>query len=183
MNSFNICKSASITLNRGWPTVNCIHNVKPWMTHNKLKLNDDKIEGLIIILSAPRISNQVLSQLSCCRCIDSWRFSASSFVCVNLIRTDTNQLNKPLPFCSSHLLFRAWTDVTARLAVRAVTALPVVYGVTAVPVTAHFVATAFLAVGDFTAPFGVSLEPSIVQRPYYYLDHPLDNTLAAYVHS
>ena len=135
------------------------------MTHNKLKLNDDKTEGLIIILSAPRISNQVVSQLSCCRSLDSWRFSASPFVYVNLIRTDTNQLNKPLPFCSSHLLFRAWTDVTARLAVRAVTALPVVYGVTAVPVTAHFVATAFLAVRDFIAPFGVSLEPSIVQRP------------------
>ena len=81
------------------------------------------------------------------------------------------------------MLFRTWSDVTARLAVLAVTALPVVCDVTAVPVTAHFVVTAFLAVRDFTALFGVSLEPSIVQRPYYYLDHTLDNTLAGYVHS
>ena len=33
----------------------CVHDVKSWMTHNKLKLNDDKTEALII--SAPLISN------------------------------------------------------------------------------------------------------------------------------
>ena len=33
----------------------CVHDVKSWMTHNKLKLNDDKTEALII--SAPRILN------------------------------------------------------------------------------------------------------------------------------
>ena len=35
----------------------CVHNVKSWMTDNKLKLNDDKTEALII--SAPRISNSI----------------------------------------------------------------------------------------------------------------------------
>ena len=35
----------------------CVHDVKSWMTHNKLKLNDDKTEALII--SAPRISNSI----------------------------------------------------------------------------------------------------------------------------
>ena len=35
----------------------CVHDVKSWMTHNKLKLNDDKTEALIV--SAPRISNSV----------------------------------------------------------------------------------------------------------------------------
>ena len=33
----------------------CVHDVKSRMTHNKLKLNDDKTEALII--SAPRILN------------------------------------------------------------------------------------------------------------------------------
>ena len=35
----------------------CVHDVKSWKTHNKLKLNDDKTEALII--SAPRISNSI----------------------------------------------------------------------------------------------------------------------------
>ena len=35
----------------------CVHDVKSWMTHNKLKLNDDKTEALII--SSPRISNSI----------------------------------------------------------------------------------------------------------------------------
>ena len=43
MNAFSICKTASITLNRGWPTINSNSN------------NDDKTEALII--SAPRTSN------------------------------------------------------------------------------------------------------------------------------
>ena len=35
----------------------CVHDVKSWMTHNKLKLNDNKTEALIIF--APRISNSI----------------------------------------------------------------------------------------------------------------------------
>ena len=35
----------------------CIHDVKSWMTHNKLTLHNGKTEALII--SAPRISNSV----------------------------------------------------------------------------------------------------------------------------
>ena len=35
----------------------CVHDVKSWMTHNILKLNDDKTEALII--SAQRISNSI----------------------------------------------------------------------------------------------------------------------------
>ena len=35
----------------------CVLDVKSWMTHNKLKLNNDKMEALIIF--APRISNSV----------------------------------------------------------------------------------------------------------------------------
>ena len=34
-------------------TQQCVHDVKSWMTHNKLKRNDDKTEALII--SALRI--------------------------------------------------------------------------------------------------------------------------------
>ena len=34
-----------------------VHDVKLWMTHNKLKINDDKTEALII--SAPRILNSI----------------------------------------------------------------------------------------------------------------------------
>ena len=33
----------------------CTHDVKLWLTHNRLKLNDNKTE--VLILSAPRISN------------------------------------------------------------------------------------------------------------------------------
>ena len=47
MNSFSPCNSASMTLSRGW--LNKL---------NKLKLNDDKTEALII-LSAPWISNSI----------------------------------------------------------------------------------------------------------------------------
>ena len=35
----------------------CVHDVKSWKTHNKLKLNDDKTEELII--SATKISNSM----------------------------------------------------------------------------------------------------------------------------
>ena len=34
-----------------------VHDVKLWMTHNKLKINDDKTEALII--SAPKILNSI----------------------------------------------------------------------------------------------------------------------------
>ena len=35
----------------------CVHDVKLWMTHIKLKLNDDKTEAMIVY--APRISNSI----------------------------------------------------------------------------------------------------------------------------
>ena len=35
----------------------CVHDVKSWMTHNKLKLHDEKTEALIV--SEPRISNSI----------------------------------------------------------------------------------------------------------------------------
>ena len=36
----------------------CVQDVKSWMTHNKMKLNDDKMEALII--SVPWILNSIL---------------------------------------------------------------------------------------------------------------------------
>ena len=54
----------------------CVHHVKSWMTHNKLKLNDDKTEALII--SAPKISNSMSLPDSLTAGNSTVRFSQSS---------------------------------------------------------------------------------------------------------
>ena len=50
-----LISSLSLSLIRS--TQECILDVKSWMTHNKLKLNDGKTE--VLIISAPRISNTI----------------------------------------------------------------------------------------------------------------------------